>query len=106
MWRDHEEDALYIGLSMDEYWNMNRRQYEKCIKVFNRKVEEELKKTDAMNHALGRYIAFAFHDPKKYPEKPFSYHEEQQEEMTDDDMERRAREITMALGGKVNGINT
>lgn len=84
---------------------MNRKQYEKHIKVFNRKTEEELKASDAINHALGRYIAIAFHDPKKYPEKPFSYHEEQKD-MTDDDMEKQAMRITMALGGKVNGINT
>ena len=106
MWRDHEEDAFYIGLSMEEYWNMNRRQFDKCVKVFNKKIEEDLKKSDAMNHALGRYIAFAFHDPKHYPEKPFSNHETVKDKMTDEEMEMQARKITMALGGKVNGINT
>ena len=105
MWREHEEDAFYMGLSMSEYWNMNRKQYDKYSKVFEKKIEDELVRSDVLNHALGRYIAIAFHDPKKYPEKPFSYKEEQKD-MTDDEMEKQAMRITMALGGKVNGINT
>lgn len=86
---------------------MNQRQFEKHIKVFNRKVEEELLKADALNHALGQYIAIAFHDPKKYPERPFSdKRNESSDVMTDEQMERKAMEITMALGGKINGNNT
>ena len=91
---------------MEQYWNMNQRQFEKYINVFNRKNEEELTRADTLNHALGQYIAIAFHNPKEYPEKPFSCKESKVEVMSDDDMERRAMEITMALGGKINGNNT
>lgn len=58
-----------------------------------------------MNHALGRYIMIAFHDPEHYPDKPFFYHKEKPQ-MTDEDMERMAIINTVALGGKVDGINT
>lgn len=47
----------------------------------------------------------AFHDPEHYPDKPFFYHKEKPQ-MTDEDMERMAIINTVALGGKVDGINT
>lgn len=85
---------------------MNPKQYEKYVRAYNRRVEEDIRKADFMNHALGRYIAFAFHDPDHYPDEPFSAGSKEKPQMTDKDMERMAMMNTVALGGKVDGINT
>ena len=95
---------MHIGLSLSDYWNMNPKQFEKYVKAYNRRIEEELQIADVLNHALGKYISFAFHSPDKYPEKPFSSKKETKKDMSDKDMERAAMINTLALGGRVNGI--
>lgn len=103
MWRNLEEDAISIGLSLDYFWSLNPKQYEKHVKVFKEKEEARIKEEDLMNHLLGRYIAFAFHDPQNYPEKPFSEQKhEELEDMTDDEMEKQAKYNTIKMGGVIN----
>lgn len=42
--------------------------------------------TDTLNHLLGRYVTFAFNDPKHYPKKPFTNESEQTgQKMTSDE---------------------
>ena len=102
MWRDMEEDALRIGLSLDYYWSLNPKQYTKHIKVFNEKEEQRLKEKDLFNFMLGKYVAFAFNDPKHYPSKPFTEKTTQLEQMTDEEMEKQARRNTIKMGGVIN----
>ena len=76
-------------MSLDEYWNLNGRQLEKHLEAYKKRKEEHLKEQDFLNHLLGRYIAYAFNDPKKYPKKPF-LEKTNKHAMTDEEMEREA----------------
>ena len=102
MWREMEEDALRIGLDLVTYWNLNPKQYAKHIKVFNEKEEQRLKEKDLFNFMLGKYVAYAFNDPKRYPTKPFTEKTTLLEPMTDEEMEKQARRNTIKMGGVIN----
>ena len=102
MWRDMEGDAIRIGLDLNYYWNLNPKQYAKHIKVFNEKEEQRLKEKDLFNFMLGKYVAYAFNDPKHYPSKPFTEKTTQLEQMTDEEMEKQARRNTIKMGGVIN----
>ena len=101
MWRDNEEDAIRIGLKLDYYWSLNPKQYAKHIKVFNEQDEQRLKEKDLFNFMLGKYVAYAFNDPKHYPNKPFTEKTTQLEPMTDEEMEKQARRNTIKMGGVI-----
>ena len=102
MWREMEEDALKIGLDLEYYWRLNPKQYAKHIKVFNEKEEQRLKEKDLFNFMLGKYVAYAFNDPKHYPSKPFTDKNTDLKPMTDDEMEKQARRNTIKMGGVIN----
>ena len=102
MWREMEEDAIRIGLSLDYYWSLNPKQYAKHIKVFNEMEQQRFREKDLFNYLLGKYVAFAFNDPKHYPSKPFTEETTQLEPMTDEAMERQARRNTIKMGGVIN----
>lgn len=55
-----------------------------------------------MNYLLGKYIAFASNDPRKYPKKPFLADLDKPRVMTAEEMERQARRITKKLNGTKN----
>lgn len=101
MWRDSEEDAIRIGLDLNYYWTLNPKQWAKYIKVFNEKETQRLKEVDTFNFILGKYIAFAVNDPKKYPSKPFTEKNTELEPMTDEEMEKQARRNTIKMGGVI-----
>ena len=102
MWREMESDAIAIGLDLNYSWSLNPKQWAKHIKVFNEKENQRLKETDFFNYLLGKYIAFAFNDPKKYPSKPFLEENTDLKPMTDEEMERQARRNTIKMGGVIN----
>ena len=102
MWRDMEEDAIVIGLDLNYYWSLNPKQWAKHIKVFNEKEQLRLKEKDLFNYMLGKYIGYAFNDPKNYPDKPFTEQTTQLEPMTDEEMEKQARRNTIKMGGVIN----
>lgn len=102
MWRDMEEDAIAIGLDLGYYWSLNPKQYAKHIKVFNQREQQRLKEKDLFNYMLGKYVAFAFNDPKKYPSKPFFENDTDLKPMTDEEMEKQARRNTIKMGGVIN----
>ncbi len=65
-------------------------------------MEYQLKLTDSLNYLLGRYITWAFNDPKNYPKEPYlSRKHESKRVQTDEEMERQARLLTMAWGGEI-----
>ncbi len=100
MWRNLEADAIEIGLNLDYFWSLTPKQYEKHQNIYLKVQEQELKKQDSLNWALGRYISFSVHEPNKYPKKPFTTLEEQKQQ-TDIDMEQQAMLITAQLGGNI-----
>lgn len=56
-----------------------------------------------MNYLLGKYIAFAFNDPKHYPKKAFTDNEEKTlKPISDDEMEKMAKYNTVMMGGVIN----
>lgn len=104
MWRDHEEDAILIGLDLHYYWSLTPKQWEKYVKVFSEERIRINKEKDQFNYMLGKYIAWAFNDPKHYPNKPFlETYEESTKVMTDEEMENIARRNTIRMGGVING---
>ena len=62
---------------------------------------------DLNNYNLGKYIAYAVNDPKKYPKKPFLYNIDVKKKkigedvMSDEEMEKMMRLNTKLLGGKI-----
>lgn len=102
MWREMEEEAIAIGLDLDYYWSLNPKQYAKHIKVFNQREEQRFKEIDTFNFMLGKYIAYAFNDPKHYPTKPFLDNNTDLKPMTDEEMEKQARRNTIKMGGVIN----
>ena len=102
MWRDMEEDAIVMGLDLHYYWSLNPKQYAKHIKVFNQREQQRLKEKDLFNYVLGKYVAYAFNDPKHYPSKPFFEKDTDLKPMTDEEMEKQARRNTIKMGGVIN----
>lgn len=104
MWRELEEDAIRIGLDLNYFWSLNVKEYEKHIKIYNEKQIERIKEQDSLNYMLGKYIAFAFNDPKHYPNKPFTEkdNDTKLKPMSDEEMERQARHNTIKMGGVIN----
>ena len=64
---------------------------------------KRLKEIDTFNYILGKYVAYAFNDPKHYPKKPFTEKDTDLKPMSDEDMERQARHNTIKMGGVING---
>lgn len=64
-------------MEINYYWELTPRQYTRYIKAYKKKVVEDIKRLDMLNFALAKYIAIAVNNPKKYPQKPFSYIEKQ-----------------------------
>lgn len=62
---------------------------------------------DLNNYNLGKYIAYAVNDPKKYPRKPFlndlklEKKKVGEDVMSGDEMERMMKLNTRLLGGKI-----
>ena len=97
-----EEDAIRIGLDLHYYWSLNPKQWAKYVKVFEEKEKQRLKEVDTMNYILGKYIAYAVNDPKRYPNKPFTEKDTELKPMSDEDMEKQARRNTIKMGGVIN----
>jgi predicted ribosome quality control (RQC) complex YloA/Tae2 family protein len=58
-------------LTLTEYWLITPYELELRLKVYQDKSEARVMEQDTLNHLLGRYIAYAVNDPKKYPKYPF-----------------------------------
>ena len=97
-----EVDAIRIGLDLHYFWSLDVKQYAKHVRVFNEKEKQRIKEVDGLNHILGKYIAYAFNDPKHYPKEPFTEKNTELKPMTDEDMERQARRNTIKMGGVIN----
>ena len=103
MWRSQEIEALRIGLDLEYFWRLNVKQWIKHIQAFNETESRRAKEIDQLNHILGKYISFAYHDPRKYPNTPFlsSQIEEPLRDMTTEEMEKMAKYNTIKKGGQI-----
>ena len=83
---------------------MYPKTFYKYIKVYQDKKLEDLKEQDMLNHLLGKYIAYASNNPKKYPKKPYLGYDFGQgnKNMTVEEMEKVIRRNNRILGGKFN----
>lgn len=86
---------------MKEYWEMQPIKFEKYINAYVEQKEREAEEIDIANYNLGKYIAYAVNDPKKYPKKPFLHKQKAKKEMTDEEMDKVMRETTIKLGGTI-----
>lgn len=93
--------AIEIGLSLHEFWLLTPKQFEKHIKVYAKKKQEEMEEMDMLNWVLGKYIAYSFNDPKKYPKKPM-LSRDAKTTMTVEEMEEVAKRNCMKMGGEIN----
>lgn len=107
IWTDLEELAIEVGLTIEEFWELCPRTFNKYVNVYNKKREEEIEQIDTLNFLLGKYIAYAFNDVKHYPKKPFLENETKKtREMNELEMERVAMFNVMKLGGKIDDRGT
>ncbi len=90
-----------MGLDLHYFWSLNVKQYMKHVKVFNELQKDRVRQQDELNYLLGQYIIYAFNDPKKYPEKPFTHKDTTHDVMSDEEMERQALKNTIMMGGVV-----
>jgi hypothetical protein len=102
MWRGLEADAIRIGLDLHYFWSLTPKQFEKHISVFNEMERQRMNEKDMLNYMLGKYVMFAFNDPKRYPSKPFTEHNTDLKPMTDEEMERQGRRNTIKMGGVIS----
>lgn len=100
MWRHYESDAIEIGLDLNYFWQLTPKQFTKHLEGNAKRTIEQRKETDMLNHILGQYIRIAFNQPNQYPDDP-QFAKPERKVMTDDEMERRARNNTILLGGKI-----
>ena len=92
------------GLRMSRYWETTPREYFQYLEVYKNIEENRAKEMDYNNFNLGKYIAYAVNDPKKYPKKPFLWEgEEKKKDMTGEQMDKRMRRNTIILGGTIDG---
>ena len=76
--------------------------YKKYQKVFIKKEKERIREKDNFNYMLGKYIAYAFNDPKKYPKVPFLEEQERKSvSHTSESLEQIAMRNTILLGGVI-----
>ena len=96
-----EVEAIRIGLDLHYFWSLTPKQYEKHVKVYCENEKNRVIEKDMLNHLLGKYIAIAFNDPKNYPRKSFLDISKTSYEMTDEEMEKRAKYNTIKMGGVI-----
>ena len=95
-----EEDAVAIGLDLHYFWSLTPKQWAKHVKAFNQREKRRLEEKDLFNFLLGKYVMYAFNNPKRYPSKPFTENTDLKP-MTDEEMERQARRNTIIMGGVI-----
>lgn len=104
MWRELEKTAIEMDIDLFYFWKLTPKQFNKYIEVWEEKQKNKIKENDQLNWLLGKYICYAYNDPKHYPKEPFTNSSATNTStiMTDDDMEKIARHNTLKLGGKLN----
>lgn len=58
-------------MKLEEYWSLTPNEFKKYFEAFELKEKNKVIEIDSLNHLLGKYIAYAVNEPKKYPKEPF-----------------------------------
>ena len=100
-WREHEVDAIYVGISLVTYWDLTPNEFIKYCEAHSKREKFRVETADALNYLLGQYIGLAIRAPKKFPDKPFLSHTQEKKMMpiTDEVLLKTAT----LLGAKING---
>ena len=56
-------------------------EFNRCLKGYRSRLETKVRIENSLNHTLGRYISFAFNDPKHYPKEAFPMTEEERDQI-------------------------
>lgn len=95
------------GMEMERYWETTPKEYSQYVEVYTKLEERRAQEMDYDNFNLGKYIAFAVNDPKKYPKKPFLWEEDERKKvMTENEMDWMMRKNTIKMGGIINDTTT
>lgn len=83
---------------------MNPKQFEKHVENYVDTEKERAKELDTNNFLLGRYMLYAYNDPKHYPAKPFLVEAEERKKaektvMTDEDMAKQMKRNFILFSG-------
>jgi hypothetical protein len=78
-------------LTLEGYWNLTAKEFEKHLDAYNLIRQDRIEEQDYLNFLLGQYICSAFNNPKKYPKKPLLHKKSFNRQMSDEDMERIAK---------------
>jgi hypothetical protein len=77
------------------------KKFEKYVRVYAKKKKEEIETADMLHWVLGKYMAYSFNEPKKYPKKPLLKDNVSEQKMSDEEMERIAMLNCMKMGGEI-----
>lgn len=103
-WLPH---ALAIGISYNDFWNMNPRIVKVCIEGYKNKINRELEYDNYVAYLSGIYVRDALAStvgnmfskksskPIEYPREPYPVTEKQQEYNEQQEIERQ-RQLFMA----------
>lgn len=88
-------DALYIGITEDQFWNGNPNSFEPYVKAFSKKKKDMLEEQNTMNHMLGAYFRDALMSTvgnmfskkgtkqHEYPQEPYEIFKKAEEKKID-----------------------
>lgn len=81
---------------------MTPGQFQRCLKGYNKRLQADMKMQDSLNFILGQYITIGFNNPKKYPKKPRLSEPERKRYLTNEELMKEAKAMTIRMGGTVN----
>lgn len=87
-------------MSLKEYWELDPKQFTKHINAYARRISDENKRIDSLNHILGYYVSYAFSD-EKYPDKPLLQDNKKDDDVKFSDIEKMAEFNTLVVGGEI-----
>ncbi len=100
-----QPEAVSCGVDSLQFWSMTPRDIRAAIQGYSKKQKAEIEAKFELNGFYawlqGKYNAFAHHDPKHYPERPWTAKEEPIPEMTDEAMETWAKSWAMQMSKDV-----
>lgn len=107
-WASNEEDAIAIGLTIDQWWQLTPREGRLYFSAYRKRLEREFKARDTANFILGKYIGIAVNAPKKYPHEPMSAGEfnepEENQTLMDETDEAKINALFGAFSAKADKL--
>lgn len=86
------------------YWGLDPKRYARIQKAYKKRKQHEIEEKDYLNWIAGKYNSYAYHSPKKYPDKPFLenfYNKGKTGKMDLKRIEQNLLSITKRMGGTI-----